>query len=71
MATITEAAYAFCNATCALIKAMGMMTENLWRYDQQEPLAYTEEHFEALMNEFHVNPEDMADLLDPRKKAKQ
>lgn len=50
---------------------MGMMTENLWRYDQQEPLAYTEEHFEALMNEFHVNPEDMADLLDPRKKAKQ
>jgi hypothetical protein len=67
MSAQNDAAYAFCNAANALIKAMSMLNENLWRYSQDLPLAYGEEHFDALSYEFNLEPDDMAQLLRDRR----
>ncbi len=49
-----RAALLFSQSVCAMLRGLGMMSENLQRVHRGESIAYTDEMFEKVITEFGV-----------------
>jgi hypothetical protein len=50
-----KAAYVIAMSACAMIKALGMMADNQQREHRGESMAYTNEQFDALIEEHGIH----------------
>jgi hypothetical protein len=49
-----RAALLFSQSVCAMLRGFGMISENLQRVHRGESIAYTDQMFEEVMNEFSI-----------------
>jgi len=49
-----RAALLFSQSVCAMLRGLGMISENLQRVHRGESIAYTDKMFEEVINEFSI-----------------
>lgn len=58
-----RAALVFSQSICAMLKGLGMMSENLQRLHRGESMAYSDEMFEKVIDEFSIGYNSAVILL--------
>lgn len=60
-----EAAYVISQSVCALVEALGMMSENMQRVHRNESLIYVDIAFFDLITRYGIHPNAVLEVMRP------